>query len=491
MLSTDLYAQVVTKPDQIGINIEEPVAGVSLHIRDDFESIRLDGASPFLSFYNGADYRGYLYMTGDNMYLYNRKSGNLFFGSNNGPGITLNDQRYVGIGTTFPQKRLHVADGPIDNVTFHANTIAAFEKGSGNGYLSILTTSTTERGILFADEGATTRGGIIYNNGSAPNGLQLRTNGNFTRMTIDDIGDVGIGIGNPGRPLDVKSRNGGDEYGIRMFRSSTSDNWELSLFQGEFNFFYNGGQSPVAKISTSGIYTGSDRRLKKNIRTYKEVLPDLAALQIATYQYLADKEQRTTLGLIAQDVAEVYPEIVSLAPNREGEMYYSIDYSKTGVLALKAIQELQQQLALKNTDNDKLQARVKTLEAQNEALQHRLSSIEAVLSQLQENCCRDVQEPLRIQPEVINKEHPFLRQNEPNPFTGATAIRYFIPQEVQKAMLQIVALDGSVLKQINITAKGAGQIELDARALSAGTYIYSLIIDNEVYESRQMVVKNR
>ena len=93
------------------------------------------------------------------MYLYNRKNGNLLFGTNNNTKLTIGASGDVGIGTTVPEQRLHVAEGTLPSANFHSNSIAGFEKGSGNGYLSILTGSLTERGLLFGDENATDRGG--------------------------------------------------------------------------------------------------------------------------------------------------------------------------------------------------------------------------------------------------------------------------------------------------------------------------------------------
>ncbi|MEO7984130.1 MAG: hypothetical protein ABI688_08615, partial [Bacteroidota bacterium] len=49
-----------------------------------------------------------------------------------------------------------------------------------------------------------------------------------------------------------------------------------------------------------------------------------------------------SFGLIAQDAAQYFPEIVSETSDKEGKKLLGIAYGKTGVLALKAVQEQQQ-----------------------------------------------------------------------------------------------------------------------------------------------------
>ena len=43
----------------------------------------------------------------------------------------------------------------------------------------------------------------MYNSVATPDGLQFRTNGNVTRMSIDNGGNVGIGTADAATPLEV------------------------------------------------------------------------------------------------------------------------------------------------------------------------------------------------------------------------------------------------------------------------------------------------
>lgn len=64
-------------------------------------------------------------------------------------------------------------------------------------------------------------------------------------------------------------------------------------------------------------------------------------LNICTYAYKSNDNQRT-FGLIAQNVLENFPELVSENADKDGSKFLGIAYNKTGVLALKAVQEQQQ-----------------------------------------------------------------------------------------------------------------------------------------------------
>ncbi|MBI5865407.1 MAG: hypothetical protein HZB38_13050, partial [Planctomycetes bacterium] len=76
------------------------------------------------------------------------------------------------------------------------------------------------------DASSAESGGIVYDSNNN-NGLQFRTGGNVTRMTLDAQGFVGIGVSVPDTPLDVARSSGS----VAAFNRTTSDGVVVSIQQ--------------------------------------------------------------------------------------------------------------------------------------------------------------------------------------------------------------------------------------------------------------------
>ena len=121
----------------------------------------------------------------------------------------------------------------------------------------------------------------------------------------------------------------------------------------------------------------SDRRLKNDIVPFGNTLDKLMALKPVTFNYKTDRiplPKEKQLGLIAQEVEEVFPDAVreasfvipsstppdttGVAEDLETEIYKVIDYDKLIPVLIKSIQEQQVEI-------EALKAKVKTLEEKN------------------------------------------------------------------------------------------------------------------------------
>ena len=111
---------------------------------------------------------------------------------------------------------------------------------------------------------------------------------------------------------------------------------------------------------TSGSYTNfSDIRTKDNIEPISTILPQISQLQPSSYTIKKDPSGKKYIGFIAQEVEEVFPELVC-----EKDGAYGLVYDNFGVLAIKAIQEQQDQIeSLKNQQKELIEL-IKDLQLQ-------------------------------------------------------------------------------------------------------------------------------
>lgn len=99
-----------------------------------------------------------------------------------------------------------------------------------------------------------------------------------------------------------------------------------------------GDLTTTGSITASGDVTAfSDSRLKKNIMDMGNTLPQVVKLRGVHYQDIDSEKQK--LGMIAQELEEVYPELVV-----DVDGYKTINYSLFSVVLLEAIKEQQKQI---------------------------------------------------------------------------------------------------------------------------------------------------
>jgi hypothetical protein len=82
-----------------------------------------------------------------------------------------------------------------------------------------------------------------------------------------------------------------------------------------------------------------------------------------------------------------------------------------------------------------------------------------------------------------------LLQNNPNPFNTSTIIGYYLCEQ-KNASIVVNDLMGRTVKTIPIAGQGKGTIALSNSQLAAGTYLYSLLIDGRVFDTKRMVIEN-
>jgi hypothetical protein len=102
------------------------------------------------------------------------------------------DDGNVGVGTTNPQKPLHIYDGP-SGATAEGGLELVIED-DGNARINLLTPNDAYPALLFGDPEDSSVGWLIYNH--SDNKLGVGVN-DADRTVVTSGGDVGIGATNP------------------------------------------------------------------------------------------------------------------------------------------------------------------------------------------------------------------------------------------------------------------------------------------------------
>ncbi len=407
---------------------------------------------------------------------------NTFLGTNSGA------QNTSGVNNTF----LGASSGANTNVgkqnTFLgsqaglANTV-----GSGNvfiGYQAGGTQDSTSN-KLFIDN-SNTVSPLIY--------------GDFSRDIVSLDATLGIGTKNPERPIHLR----GSEAVIRIDRDRNDPGLAIIRYDQNFSqvfksyYFYTRGQGPnqgkfviadwgqevtgpsvprfvIANEGNVGIgdflamepsekltvagnilsasnLVFSDKRFKEDIRLIPDAMNRLNQLKGVTYKYQTAKfenrdfPQGQSLGLIAQEVEKVFPELVV----EDSEGYKAINYDGLIPVLIEALKEQQ--------------SRIEQLEAKLAP-----STQEDIIPQAQ--------------------QAPQLFQNNPNPFDQMTRIQMYLPEQVQKATLHIYNMQGQALRQIEINERGQAEVEVAGNTLQPGMYLYALIADGQEIDVKRMILQ--
>jgi hypothetical protein len=231
---------------------------------------------------------------------------------------------------------------------------------------------------------------------------------------------------------------------------------------------------------TSQSYsTLSDATMKTNINPIENALQKTLQLNGVSFEWDTEQSQYrnlsegVNLGLIAQEMQPIFPEVVKTDEN--GFLY--IDYTSLVPVLVEALKEQQGQI-------DELQQQINEL------------------ASLMNNCCNDQDKADYPDTEsgsvpdfsqtidLHNTYAVVLNQNVPNPFKEKTSIRFYIPEEITSASMHFVNNQGRIIKLITITQRGHGELLVYANDLSAGLYTYYLIADGKKIDSRKMTRSN-
>lgn len=262
-------------------------------------------------------------------------------------------------------------------------------------------------------------------------------------------------------------------YGYNDYSNSTGISW-AGYFDGDVKINGSGTTTYALTVAgsafSSGTWTSSDKRYKKDIKQLESVSSKLMKLNGYTYNFKTDEfreknfDKGEQIGFIAQELKEVFPQLV----NEGKDGYMAVNYQGMVPVLVEAIKE---QNAQSQKQSETIQNQQKQID-ELKAMVQSMANGRAVNGQTVELSTRNV---------VV------LDQNVPNPFAESTVISYNISTDFVKAQIIFSSSEGRVIKAIDITGKGAGTLNVFANDLTSGVYTYSLVVDGKVIDTKKMV----
>ena len=122
-----------------------------------------------------------------------------------------------------------------------------------------------------------------------------------------------------------------------VFTSSTSGNM-TSASVSSSKLYFNPSTGTLNSLEFNAF---SDLRLKENVKTIDNALDKVLSLRGVNYNIIDDETKKMKMGLIAQEVKEIIPEVI----NSKGE-YLTVNYNSIVGLLIETIKELNQKIEM-------------------------------------------------------------------------------------------------------------------------------------------------
>ena len=247
------------------------------------------------------------------------------------------------------------------------------------------------------------------------------------------------------------------------------------------------GNTSVTSIGGQVMWTAfSDGRFKRNIKEDVSGLDFVNQLRPVSYevdklalnrflnipdsvtqQLEAKKATVRETGFVAQEVEAIVKKAGYVfsgieAPQNEQD-HYSIRYAAFVVPLVKAVQEL---TTLVNEQQKK-----------SEEQQLEISALKQKLGISEGSTSRD-----------MNNAKVALFQNNPNPFSQDTEIKMALPEGTGQASLILYNMEGKQLKNFQVNDRGNTSVKISGNDFSAGIYLYALIVDGKVVDTKRLIL---
>jgi len=319
-------------------------------------------------------------------------SWNVFIGDQSGMMTTGVQNTFVGneagklttsaFGNTFFGCRAGMNNDTGENNTFIGKNSGYTNNGSYNTYIGCGTGESRPTGNYNTIIGA-----------NAGSSVYVETNNN-TYLGYG-AGNANMGNGNVFLGYSAGSNYLNNSRSDRLYIANSDT--ETPLIHGWFPNKYlalnadtvkvlslvSGFGNPVYRNPVTGhlVASSSDIRLKENIKPIEEGLDKVMKMRGVNYTWKSDEKHQKKIGLIAQEVEKVLPELVF---TNEADGYKGINYGEITAVLIEALKELKKEADSRNVTIKENQNSIKDQSEKIGQLQQENKKLQKEVNELKE-----------------------------------------------------------------------------------------------------------
>lgn len=271
----------------------------------------------------------------------------------------------------------------------------------------------------------------------------------------------------------------GSQAGAAIFGTTSGKTLGLSV-DGRYAGYFDGNVKVTGSLQ--GDVVNSADVYAKNTQTLRPINSALDGIASANpFMYIV-RTQVPGIGTgvvldSATQTGTVAPISDPVAPF--GKSYYALD--------VNAVKQSFPALIIKDAKGNEYVNYTQLVPILVQAIKELKTELDDLKEAVASSGTRKVNAATNIATNTLDEGWGSISQNTPNPFTGQSTVRVSVPDDASDAYIDILTLNGASVKRIPVS-NGLSEVSLSSFDFAPGTYLYTLVVNGKVSETRRMIV---
>lgn len=271
----------------------------------------------------------------------------------------------------------------------------------------------------------------------------------------------------------------GSQAGAAIFGTTSGKTLGLSV-DGRYAGYFDGNVKVTGSLQ--GDVVNSADVNAKNTQTLRPINSALDGIASANpFMYIVRTQvPGIGTGIVldsATQTGTVAPISDPVAPF--GKSYYALD--------VNAVKQSFPALIIKDAQGNEYVNYTQLVPILVQAIKELKTELDDLKEAVASSGTRKVNAATNIATNTLDEGWGSISQNTPNPFTGQSTVRVSVLDDASDAYIDILTLNGASVKRIPVS-NGLSEVSLSSFEFAPGTYLYTLVVNGKVSETRRMIV---